>query len=85
MDGGAWLATIHGVAKSWTRLSDFTITINSMNQEANCINAEDPSSIPGIEPFLPCRKACQHTLDWRISMDKETWWATVHGVTKSLT
>ena len=25
MDGGAWLATIHGVAKSWTRLSDFTI------------------------------------------------------------
>ena len=24
MDGGAWLATVHGVAKSWTRLSDFT-------------------------------------------------------------
>ena len=27
MDGGAWLATVHGVAKSWTRLRDFTITI----------------------------------------------------------
>ena len=40
MDGEAWQATIHGVAKSRTRLSDFTITINSMNQEANCINAE---------------------------------------------
>ena len=26
MDGGAWLATVHGVAKSWARLSDFTIT-----------------------------------------------------------
>ena len=25
MDGGAWLATVHVVAKSWTRLSDFTI------------------------------------------------------------
>ena len=25
MDGGAWLATVHGVAKSRTRLSDFTI------------------------------------------------------------
>ena len=25
MDGGALLATVHGVAKSWTRLSDFTI------------------------------------------------------------
>ena len=23
-DGGAWKATVHGVAKSWTRLSDFT-------------------------------------------------------------
>ena len=22
MDGGAWLATVHGVAKSWTQLSD---------------------------------------------------------------
>ena len=22
MDGGAWRATVHGVAKSWTRLSD---------------------------------------------------------------
>ena len=25
MDGGAWQATVHGVAKSWTRLSDFTL------------------------------------------------------------
>ena len=23
-DGGAWWAAVHGVAKSWTRLSDFT-------------------------------------------------------------
>ena len=26
MDGGAWRATVHGVAKSETRLSDFTFT-----------------------------------------------------------
>ena len=26
MDGGAWQATVHGVAKSWTRLSGFTFT-----------------------------------------------------------
>ena len=25
MDGGAWQATVHEVAKSWTRLSDFTL------------------------------------------------------------
>ena len=24
MDGGAWWAAVHGVAASWTRLSDFT-------------------------------------------------------------
>ena len=24
MDGGAWWATVHGVTKSWTRLSNFT-------------------------------------------------------------
>ena len=28
MDGGAWLAAVHGVAKSRTRLSDFTITFH---------------------------------------------------------
>ena len=28
MDGGAWWATVHGVAKSQTRLSDFTLTFH---------------------------------------------------------
>ena len=27
MDGGAWWATVHGVAKSQTRLSDFTFSL----------------------------------------------------------
>ena len=26
MDGGAWWAAVHGVAKSWARLSGFTFT-----------------------------------------------------------
>ena len=25
MDGGAWWAIVHGIAKSWTQLSDFTL------------------------------------------------------------
>ena len=28
MDGGARWAAVHGVAKSWTRLSDFTFTFH---------------------------------------------------------
>ena len=28
MDGGAWKAAGHGVAESWTRLSDFTFTFH---------------------------------------------------------
>ena len=28
MDGGAWWAAVHGVTKSWTRLSDFTFSFH---------------------------------------------------------
>ena len=28
MDGGAWWAAVHGVEKSWTRLSDFPFTFH---------------------------------------------------------
>ena len=28
MDEGAWWASVHGVAKSWTRLSHFTFTFH---------------------------------------------------------
>ena len=28
MDGGAWWAAVHGVGKSWTRLSSFTFTFH---------------------------------------------------------
>ena len=30
MNGGAWQATVRGVAKSWTRLSSFTTTTSSL-------------------------------------------------------
>ena len=33
MDGGAWWATVHRVAKSWTRLNDFTSLHSYMDNE----------------------------------------------------
>ena len=41
MDRGAWRATVHGVAKSRTRLSDFTslhfeLPISSYGLESHC-------------------------------------------------
>ena len=28
MDGGAWWAAVHGIVRSWMRLSDFTFTFH---------------------------------------------------------
>ena len=33
MDAGAWWAVVHGVAKSWIRLSDFTFTFHFLALE----------------------------------------------------
>ena len=49
MDGGAWQATVHGVANSWTRLSDFTffLSIVSLGKEngnpLQCSCLENPT------------------------------------------
>ena len=45
MDGRAWLATVHGVAKSRTRLSDFTSEVN--NDADDIIEAELDGLIQG--------------------------------------
>ena len=55
MDRGAWWATVHGVSKSQTQLSDFThsLTIILRNfpggsdSKASACNAGDLGSIPG--------------------------------------
>ena len=36
MDRGAWLAIVHGVAKSRTRLSDFTFTVTLVTKPPPC-------------------------------------------------
>ena len=57
MDGGALWAAVHGVAKSWTRLSDFTFTFHFHALEKEM--ATHPSvlawRIPGTGSLVGCR------------------------------
>ena len=80
MDGGAWQAAVHGVAKSRTRLSDFTFTfffnfilfLNfHFHFSLSCIGEGNGNP-------LPC--SCLEN-----ARDGGAWWAAVYGVASSRT
>ena len=50
MDGGAWWAAVHGVAKSRTRLSDFTFTFHfhALEKEMTAHSSVLAWRIPGM-------------------------------------
>ena len=74
---------VHGVAKSWTQLSDFQILPGGSDGEVSAYNAGDLGSIPGSgrSPRKgngnPFQYSCLGNL-----MDRRAWWATVHGVAR---
>ena len=47
MDGGAWWAAVHGVAKSQTRLSDFTFIFHALEKEVATHSSVFVWRIPG--------------------------------------
>ena len=53
MDGGAWSAAVHGVARSGTRLSDFTFTFtfhfHASEKEMGAHSSVLDWRIPGME------------------------------------
>ena len=51
MDGGAWWAVVHGVAKSWTWLSNFTFTFHfhALEKEMATRSSVLACRIPGME------------------------------------
>ena len=89
MDREAWRAVIHGVAKSRTRLSDWTELMykifwaSLLALDENLIG--DAGLIPGLGRSLgegngnPLEYSCLEN-----SMDRGTWRATVHEVAKEL-
>ena len=70
MDGGAWWAAVHGVAKSWTWLSDFTFTFH-FHFSLSCTGE-------GNDNPLQC-SCLEHP------RDGGAWWAAVCGVAQSRT
>ena len=56
MEGGAWWAAVDGVAKSWTRLSDFTFTFyfHALEEEMATHSSVLAWRVPGMwEPGGP--------------------------------
>ena len=57
MDGGAWWAAVHGVVKSWTQLSDFTLTFHfhALEKEMATHSGVLAWRIPGTGDSGGCR------------------------------
>ena len=56
MEGGAWWAAVHGVAKSRTRLGDFTFTFHfhALEKEMATHSSVLAWRIPGRESLVGC-------------------------------
>ena len=59
MDRGAWWAAVHGVAKSRTRLSDFTFTFWSLGVSHFCF---------GLSPYMQFLEETAETQTIRLSL-----------------
>ena len=70
MDGGAWWAAVHGVAKSQTRLSDTTERLH-FHFSLSCIGEGNGN---------PLHYSCLEN-----PRDDGAWWAAIYGVTQSRT
>ena len=55
MDGGAWEAAVHGVAKSRTRLSDFTFTFHFHALEKEMATHSSVLAWKGRRSLVDCR------------------------------
>ena len=93
MDGGAWWAAVHGVAKSQTQLSDFTFTFHfhalekEMATHSSVLAWKIPETgEPGGLPSLGLHSQTRlKRLSSSSSSSREAWCTAVYGVTKSWT
>ena len=83
MNGGAWWATVHGVAESLTGLSDFTFLVAQSVKNLPAMRETWVQSLGWEDPLEEGMATHSSLLAWRIPMDGGAWRATVHGVAKS--
>ena len=88
MDRGAWRITVYGLARVGHDLASrllLPLSVGLDGKESAC-NVGDPGSIPGWGRSSgegngnPFQDSCLEN-----PVDREAWWATVHGVVKSQT
>ena len=83
MDRGAWWATVHGVAKSWTRLSTAHTSWYSKNRNFSClppVGYSAPLSLCGNEHNLSVKRGCSPSGAVATSQHlTETVWGTTHS------
>ena len=53
MDRGAWQATVHGVAKTWTRLSDFHFHLQTIDEMLTPLKSPPAVEIEKQMPLAP--------------------------------
>ena len=79
-DGGAWWATVHGVAKRWTQLSDFTFTfpLHAFEKEMTTHSSVLAWRIPGRRSLVGCRLWGRSRTDgtWQQQQQQHTHWLT---------
>ena len=69
MDGGAWRAAVHGVAKSWTRLKQLSIQVTGPS-DAQYPSSDAQTDGSGADTSWRAEPAtCQQL--WRLLVDKD--------------
>ena len=92
MDREVWCATVHGVTKSQTWLSDWTELIAGKGFLVAQLVKNLPAMQETLVQFLGWENPLEEgttihssILAWRIPMDRGAWQAIVHGVAKNQT